>query len=314
MTYCLGMALEDGLVLASDSRTNAGVDYVSSFSKMYVFNPAPDRIFVLLSAGNLATTQEVINRAQRDLDSPGPHGNLLSVNYLFEAADYFGKLSLAVQTEHGPALQQYGVNGETTLILGGQIKGHPHGLFLIYPQGNYIQASPETPYLQIGENKYGKPAVDRIVHPQLSLADGARLALVSLDATARSNLTVGPPFEVAIYRKDLFRLANYYKFSAESPYLVEIRESWNSGIQQAFKQLPRFDWETEHAGSTASETCPPLQQASAGRANQPELLQQGVPRSAASGQTQASMVPQKIITGPVAQADPAADSQSRSCQ
>ncbi len=199
MTYCLGLVLDQGLVVASDSRTNAGVDYVTTFSKLHVFTPAPDRIFMLLSAGNLATTQEVLNRIRRDLKQPGEDANLLSARYLFEAAEYVGKVSLGVQRDHGPALQQSGVSAETTLILGGQIAGEAHGLFLIYPQGNYFAASPETPYLQIGENKYGKPALDRIATPKLSLDDGARLCVVSLDATSRSNVTVGPPFEVAVY-------------------------------------------------------------------------------------------------------------------
>ncbi|KAA3629174.1 MAG: 20S proteasome subunit A/B [Proteobacteria bacterium] len=245
MTYCLGICVDDGLVFASDSRTNAGVDYVTTYSKMYVFNPAPDRLFVILSAGNLATTQEVMNHIQRDLDHPGPNGNLLDARYLFEAADYVGRVSLEVQREHGNALQQSGVSGETTLILGGQILGQPHGMMLIYPQGNYIHSSLETPFLQIGESKYGKPALDRIVKPELSLEEGARLALVSLDATWRSNITVGPPFEVATYRRDALQIGEYQKFEAEDPYLIALRDSWNEGICLAFNQLPTLPWEDE---------------------------------------------------------------------
>jgi len=243
MTYCLGLVLEQGLVLASDSRTNAGVDYVTTFSKLHVFTPATDRIFVLLSAGNLATTQEVLNRIRRDLNQPPQGTHLLNARYLFEAADYVGKVSLAVQREHGPALSQSGVSAETTLILGGQITGEPHGLFLIYPQGNYFAASPETPYLQIGENKYGKPALDRITTPHLSLDDGARLCIVSLDATSRSNVTVGPPFEVAVYPKDSLTLSHRLKLEADSPLLKQMSQSWNLGIRNAFENLPRFDWE-----------------------------------------------------------------------
>jgi putative proteasome-type protease len=243
MTYCVGLVLEQGLVLASDSRTNAGVDYVTTFSKLHVFNPAPERIFVLLSAGNLATTQEVLNRVRRDLNQPPAGTHLLNARYLFEAADYVGKVSLAVQRDHGPALSQSGVSAETTLILGGQIAGEPHGLYLIYPQGNYFAASPETPYLQIGENKYGKPAMDRIALPGLSLDDGARLCLVSLDATSRSNVTVGPPFEVAVYPRDTMRLSHRLKLQADDPLLKEISRAWNQGIRSAFQSLPRFEWE-----------------------------------------------------------------------
>ena len=247
MTYCLGLCLNEGLVFASDSRTNAGVDYVTTYSKMHVFNPAPDRVFVILSAGNLATTQEVINHIQRDLDYPSGAPNLATVRYLFEAAEYVGAISLSVQQEHNAALSQSGVSGETTLILGGQIAGQPHGLLMIYPQGNYITSSPETPYLQIGESKYGKPSVDRIVTPNLSLADGARLCLVSLDATARSNITVGPPFEVAAYHKNSFDLGFRCKFEPEDPYLVSVRDAWHTGIRDAFNRLPRFQWEEQQA-------------------------------------------------------------------
>jgi len=248
MTYCLGLVLEQGLVLASDSRTNAGVDYVTTFSKLHLFNPAPDRIFVLLSAGNLATTQEVLNRIRRDLDQPGERTHLLNARYLFEAADYIGKVSLQVQSDHGPALQRSGVSAETTLMLGGQIAGEAPGLYLIYPQGNYFAASAETPYLQIGENKYGKPALDRIANPKMSLEDAARLCIVSLDATSRSNVTVGPPFEVAIYPKDSLALSQRLKLDAESPLLKETSRSWNQGIRNAFDNLPRFDWELQPPG------------------------------------------------------------------
>jgi putative proteasome-type protease len=247
MTYCLGLALDEGLVMAADSRTNAGIDYVTTFSKLHVFQPAPDRLFVLLSAGNLATTQEVMNRIRRDLDraqgSPTAGPSLLSAGYLFEAADYVGKVSLEVQRQHAPALGASGVSAETTLILGGQIAGQPHGLYLIYPQGNYFAASPETCYLQIGENKYGKPALDRIAVPSLSLEDGARLCVVSLDATSRSNVTVGPPYEVAIYARDSLTLAHRLKLTADHPALRALSSSWNQGIRDIFHGLPRFDWE-----------------------------------------------------------------------
>jgi putative proteasome-type protease len=243
MTYCLGLAVDQGLVLASDSRTNAGIDYVTSFSKLHVFAPAPDRLFVLLSAGNLATTQEVINRVGRDLNTTDTTPALLSVCYLFEAADYLGKVSLGVQRYHGPALAESGISAQTTLILGGQISGKPPGLYLIYPQGNYFAASAQTPYLQIGETKYGKPALDRIARRDMSLDDAARLCLVSLDATSRSNVTVGAPYEVAIYPADTFALGHRLKLDADSALMANMSRSWNAGLRSAFEQLPRFDWE-----------------------------------------------------------------------
>jgi len=241
MTYCVGLSLDQGLVFASDSRTNAGVDYVTTYSKMHLFTPADDRLFVILSAGNLATTQEVINHIQRDLDYPDGSPNLSNVKYLFEAAEYVGKISQQVQQEHSQAFTQTGVSGETTLLIGGQILGQPHGLIMIYPEGNYISSSPQTPYLQIGESKYGKPALDRIASPNLLLDEGARLTLVSLDATTRSNITVGPPFEVAIYPKDSFKLSCRCSFEASDPYLINLRESWNTGINSVFHGLPPFE-------------------------------------------------------------------------
>jgi putative proteasome-type protease len=256
MTYCLGLALDEGLVMAADSRTNAGIDYVTTYSKLHVFQPGRDRLFVLLSAGNLATTQEVMNRIRRDLDQVlnwgGGGPSLLSAKYFFEAADYVGRISVEVQRQHGPALSASGVSVETTLILGGQIAGQPHGLYLIYPQGNYFAASPETCYLQIGENKYGKPALDRIATPSLSLEDAARLCLVSLDATSRSNVTVGPPYEVAIYSKDGLSLSHRLKLAADHPALRALSSRWNQGIREAFDGLPRFDWEALGDAGTAA--------------------------------------------------------------
>ncbi len=253
MTYCVGLLLEKGLVMASDSRTNAGVDNISSYSKMHLFQPAPDRCFVLLAAGNLATTRELVDRIRRDLDqvvsnrhSPyqqAPVANLMSVAYLFEAATYIGQLSLAIQNEHGPALRQVGASAEATFILGGQIQGEPPGLYLIYPQGNAIAATPETCYLQIGESKFGKPSLDRLAHPGLSLEDGARLCLVSLEGTARANLSVAPPFELALYSRDGFGLSHRLNLDVGSPDLGALTESWEESQRRAFAALPRFAWE-----------------------------------------------------------------------
>lgn len=243
MTYCVGMCLKDGLLFASDSRTNAGVDYITSYSKMYTFTPAPDRMFVILSAGNLAITQEIINHIQRDLDYPDDGESLLSARYLFEVADYISWISLQVQQKHQQSLQQAGVSGEVTLIVGGQIQGQPHGLLMIYPQGNYIEASENTPYLQIGETKYGKPVLDRLVHYELGLNDAARLALVSLTSTANSNITVGPPFELSTYQTNQFTLSGRCRFEYSGQYLNELDVSWKQGLQQAFENLPRFEWE-----------------------------------------------------------------------
>ena len=276
MTYCVGFLLESGLVFVSDSRTNAGVDYISSYSKLHVFQPAPDRLFVLMAAGNLGTTQAVLNRIRRDLalddaaataamvssvnDGPSapppaaasrPLGtadeghDLLTSRYLFEAADYVGRLSLAVQRAFSTPLQQAGASGEASFILGGQIAGQPHGLYLIYPQGNAIMATPETPFLQIGESKYGKPPLDYVGHSRLSLEDAARLCLVSQIVTRRSNLTVGPPFEIALVPTNELRVSRRLKLDKDHSQVTRSMEIWARNMQETLTKLPRFQWEED---------------------------------------------------------------------
>ncbi len=253
MTYCVAMNLQDGLVFASDSRTNAGTDYVTSYSKMHLFSPSHDRLFVLLSAGNLATTQEVINRINRDLDFSDSSESLMTARYMFEAADYIGRVSQDVQKVHNSALQQAGVSGEVSWILGGQIAGQPHSLMMIYPQGNHIEASVATPYLQIGETKYGKPVLDRVLEYTTTLEDAAKLSLVSLTSTANSNITVGPPFELATYQSGSFRLLNRCKFDADGDFLPELEKSWREGLNQVFNNLPVFDWGPQQEMPLAQE-------------------------------------------------------------
>jgi putative proteasome-type protease len=274
MTYCVGFLLESGLVFASDSRTNAGVDYISSYSKLHVFQPAPDRLFVLMAAGNLGTTQAVLNRIRRDLaledanaiaemvsvvnDGPLPTTaaptrsataaeahDFLTARYLFEAADYVGRLSVAVQRAFSTPLQQAGASGEASFILGGQIAGQPHGLYLIYPQGNAIMATPETPFLQIGESKYGKPPLDYVGHTRLSLEDAARLCLVSQIVTRRSNLTVGPPFEIALVPADELRVSRRLKLDKDNSQVIRSMEIWARNMQETLAKLPRFQWEED---------------------------------------------------------------------
>jgi putative proteasome-type protease len=269
MTYCVAFFLQDGLVFASDSRTNAGVDYISTYRKMHVFQPAPDRIFVIMAAGNLGTTQAVLNRIRRHLDDhhaglepepltePSRKGerkpsgtgdappNLVKARYLFEVADYIGSLSVAVQRNYAHSLREAGATGGASFILGGQIAGQPHGLYLIYPQGNAIMATPETPFLQIGESKYGKPPLDYIGHYRLSLEDAARLCLVSQVVTRRSNLTVGPPFEVAMIARDKLALSRHECFEKDSMVINRTMEAWARSMQDTLARLPRFSWEED---------------------------------------------------------------------
>ncbi len=250
MTYCLAIRTETGIVFGADTRTNAGVDYITSYRKLHVFDTAPDRIFVLASAGSLATTQEIMHWLQRDLAANDDRETFNSVRYMFEAANYVGRVSRAVQAQHASALTTSRFSGETTLILGGQIEGEPHELMLIYPQGNFIEASEDTPYLQIGESKYGKPMLDRLGRGNVSLEDAARLAVISLEATIRSNLTVGPPIDLALMRADTYTLAHELRLGEESEFFRETRKRWQVGIEAAFLTLPRFEWESGHKKPT----------------------------------------------------------------
>ena len=243
MTYCVAININKGLVFASDSRTNAGVDYVTTYSKMHTFSWPGERIFVVLTAGSLATSQAVMNKINTDLEKPDAKTNLLKINHLYEAAHYIGRLSQQEQSEHSDAMKQSKISGEASFIIGGQIAGQEPGLYLVYPQGNYISASPETPYLQIGESKYGKPILDRIITSTTTLEDAARCTLVSLDSTIRSNISVGPPVELGIYEADSLDEPKHLKLSLNSPMYKSMQKRWNEGLQRAFKRLPRFDWE-----------------------------------------------------------------------
>jgi len=244
MTYCLAIKVDEGLVFASDSRTHGGVDNINIYSKMHTFNVSKKRVFVLLSAGNLATTQAVVNTIQRDMSIKAKKENLASFDYMFDAARYIGKVSRSIQKEYQTEGQQSSASFGASFILGGQLQGFPPELFLIYPEGNYISASEENPFVQIGEAKYGKPILDRIICPELPLSDAARCALVSIDSTVRSNLSVGPPIELLYYKNNSYDLKHRRVFHENDEYLKSLKESWNVGLQTVFDSLPRFDWES----------------------------------------------------------------------
>ncbi|BCO31140.1 hypothetical protein TspCOW1_12430 [Thiohalobacter sp. COW1] len=242
MTYCLAIKVNKGLVFASDSRTNAGVDYVTTYGKMHRFVWPGERVCILLSAGSLATTQAVINLINKHLEDEAEF-NLRTAEHLYEIAHYVGKLNQREQHLHEKAVEKSKINVEASFIVGGQIAGRAPEIYLVYPQGNYISASPETPYLQIGENKYGKPILDRIIGQETSPEDAARCALVSLDSTMRSNISVGPPMELAIYTADSLEEPRHMSLKLASPFYKTLQKRWNEGLKRAFNRLPRFDWE-----------------------------------------------------------------------
>lgn len=238
MTYCAAVSVDSGLVFIADSRTNAGVDNISSYSKMMAFGVPGERQLVLCSAGNLATTQAVTLRIESDIEN-NAKVNLMNVKRMSEAAAYVGELSVAVQRKHSDG---GGRVFEATFLLGGEIAGARCRVFMIYPAGNFISCSKQTPYLQIGEAKYGKPILDRMITQQSSLEDAAVSALLSMDATTRSNLTVGPPIELIIYEQGSLQPGRYVCFGEESKYLRELRNSWNLALTEAIGKLPAIDW------------------------------------------------------------------------
>lgn len=254
MTYCVAIKVDGGLVFAGDTRTSAGVDDVRTYNKLHVFETPGDRVFVLLSAGNLATTQTVLNGLRRDMDDPSASLNLRTVRHMYDAADYVGSLSVRAQRESAVLASQYSsttVDFRTTLILGGQILGEEPSLYLIYPEGNCIAASQETPYLQIGESKYGKPILDRIIRPHISLEEAARCALVSLDSTMKSNLTVGPPLDLAILPRDALQIAHKLRMDLDTPYYAQLKRAWGEQLERVFREtLPKFDWEYQQQNPT----------------------------------------------------------------
>jgi len=234
MTYCVAIKVDAGLIFCSDSRTNAGVDQVSTYSKMYHFGIEGDRQIVINSAGNLATTQSVIAKIRKDIKD-GADISLTTLDSIHDAADYVGEISVTIQEKH--AQHNSNVSFEASFLLGGQINGDSPAVMLVYPQGNHITTSKQTPYLQIGESKYGKPILDRILKPETGLDTAALCALVSMDSTMKSNLTVGPPIELVTYATNS-GFTQHKVFEADNQYLRELTKSWDCLIVEAFLQLP----------------------------------------------------------------------------
>lgn len=242
MTYCVGLYLRDGLVMLSDTRTNAGVDHISTFSKMQVEEVPGDRMLTLLSAGNLAISQAVWSRLQEGVWLDGQTHTLRSANTMFRAAQLVGAAVRAVFDNDGPTMRAQGVAFDTSLILGGQIVGAPSRLFLIYAAGNFIEATEDTPFLQIGELKYGKPILDRVVTHDTALVDGVKLVLISMDSTMRSNLTVGMPVDLLVYRENALNVTLRKRITEDEPYFRSVRQGWSDSLRDAYRAMPTPDW------------------------------------------------------------------------
>lgn len=244
MTYCVAAAVEGGIVFASDSRTNAGVDQIAVFSKMNVFEVSGERVLVLLAAGNLATTQSVLSllRLRLQDDAARDPKGLLGVRSMYDAAVAVGGTLREVVARDGTMLMQQKIDPGCNFILGGQIKGEGLRLFHVYPQGNFIEAGADTMYFQIGETKYGKPIIDRVVQRTTPLEDVAKCLLVSFDSTMRSNLSVGMPIDLLGYEADSLRVTHRRRFADGDQYFREISEFWSGGLRRLFAELPDMSW------------------------------------------------------------------------
>lgn len=243
MTYCVGLNLQDGLVMLADSRTNAGVDSIATFGKMHLWQQPGERVLTLCTAGNLSLSQSVISLLNGGfVDHEGREHDLLKAGRMFEAAGIVGAAIREVARRDGEALKQQGIEPNLSMLLGGQILGRPPQLYMLYYAGNFIRATQDTPFLQIGEAKYGKPILDRVIRPNTSLLQAAKCALISMDSTLRSNISVGLPLDLLILRKDEFKPALHRRIDADDPYFNDIRVRWSEGLRSVFATVPDPDW------------------------------------------------------------------------
>lgn len=252
MTYCLGIMTKFGLVMASDSRTNAGYDQVNTCRKMYTFAHEGERIFVLLASGSLSCTQSVITLLSRDFDRCE---GLAKAPSMYDAARVIGNEIRRVADMDRAALERDDYKFNVHFLVGGQIRGEAPALFLVYPQGNPLQASEDSPYLQIGEIKYGRPILDRgIRFDKTSLEEAAKYALLSLDSTMKSNVTVGPPIDLLAYEADQLSITHQRRFDADDPDLNKIRTRWQQALRQAVSRLPNIRFTVSKAAGKPEQS------------------------------------------------------------
>ena len=242
MTYCVGLRLDRGIVFASDTRTNAGLDNVATFSKMHVWERKGDRVIVLMSAGNLAFTQSIVSLLNEKIEA-GPEASaqsLTSVSTMFQAARVVGETVRELRRNEKELIEESPSLFNVSFILGGQVLGDPPRLFQIYKEGNFIEATKDTPYFQIGEHKYGKPIIDRVAKPDMRLAVAAKLLLISFDSTLRSNLSVGMPIDLVVYRKDALEIGEQRRIDEKDPYYRKVSAGWSQAIRNAFDHIDEF--------------------------------------------------------------------------
>jgi putative proteasome-type protease len=241
MTYCCGILVRDGLVMIADTRTNAGLDNISTFRKLHVFRNPGDRIMAIASAGNLAISQSVISTLNEGIANPetGELETLMNAPSMFKAAQRIGQAVRMVHDTEGKNLEAADVNFDVSFLFGGQIKGSKQRLFMIYPAGNFIECTIDTPYLQIGEHKYGKPVLDRAISYDVDVYDALKIGLISMDSTMRSNLGVGMPIDIMVAKADALDADLVYRIEAGEPYYHDLRERWSSALHAAHQSIPR---------------------------------------------------------------------------
>jgi putative proteasome-type protease len=245
MTYCVAIKLNAGLVFLSDSRTNAGLDQISTFRKMIVYEKTNDRFMVLLSAGNLSISQsvrEILQVEQLQAEGTGEPITIWNAKSMFDAARVLGAAVRHVYERDAEALKQAGVDFNVSLVFGGQIKGEGMRLFQVYSAGNFIEATPETPYFQVGESKYGKPVLDRVITPTTPLDEAAKCALVSMDSTLKSNLSVGLPLDLVVYEADSFHTDKIVCVDEHNPYFQMLHGSWGQKLREVFDSIEDPMW------------------------------------------------------------------------
>ena len=240
MTYCVGIKTNEGVVLASDSRTNAGLDNVNIYSKMLTYDVG-DRTIIVVTSGNLATSQAVFKSLENDIKEKDSSLSLNTCRDFEQIASYIGKLNVKHSSPDGVNTDSLVLG--STFIIGGQIKGQQLELYMVYPQGNYIRPADSKPYLVIGEVKYGKPILDRVITPNVSIGDASRCALISMDSTLKSDLTVGPPIDIAVYKKDEKKISYLKCLNTSDDDYAKVCNQWSDKVLQVFDTFPKFDWE-----------------------------------------------------------------------
>ena len=243
MTYCVGALLNEGIIFASDSRTHAGVDNFAKFCKMTVFERAGDRVIVLLSSGSLAGTQAIVSLLKQRCEAGDGKPNLWTAGTMFDVAGLISDATRDIESRDGGRLKSSELAFNASFIFGGQIKGERIRLFRSYAETNFIEAERDTPFLQTGETKYGKPILDRVIDASTSLSDATKCVLVSFDSTMRSNLSVGMPLDVLCYERDSLRVQFRRRFDQGDPYFSALSRQWSEGVRGVFRQLPELKWE-----------------------------------------------------------------------